>query len=168
MNQSVKCQKQKWPIKAGMSTKCRYATQSFCPVLDSWWGTDLTLQWVWSGTDELLYLPLQSGLRDYTHAHKHTHLHYGWYLIEWDKYCRDAFNFHPKKPVKAVPSTAGPNKYPSPGLQNENVSCFHWSDSNKPKQNNQSVASSEQIKSSFVLSPSLHSTGGCVHTGTQK
>lgn len=57
--------------------KRRYSTQSFCPVLDSWRGTDLTLQWVWSCTDELLYLPLQSRLRDCTHTqiHKHRHIH---------------------------------------------------------------------------------------------
>lgn len=71
-------------IKAGRSTNCRYTTQSVCPVLDSWWGTDLSLQWVRSGTDELLYLPLQGGLRDYTHTQtngrvnireQHTHAH---------------------------------------------------------------------------------------------
>lgn len=51
-----------------MSTESRKATQSFCPVLDSWRGADLTLQRVWSGADELLDLPLQSGLRHYTHT----------------------------------------------------------------------------------------------------
>lgn len=34
--------------------KCRYSTQSFCPVLDSGRGANLTLQWVWPCRDELL------------------------------------------------------------------------------------------------------------------
>lgn len=36
-------------------------------------GADLPLQGVWSGTDQLFYLPLQGGLRDCTQTHTDTH-----------------------------------------------------------------------------------------------
>lgn len=46
--------------------KCRYTTECFCSVFDMWRSTALTQQWVWSRTDELLYFPLESGLRNCT------------------------------------------------------------------------------------------------------
>lgn len=47
-------------------TLCRYTTKCFCSVFDIWRSTALTQQRVWSRTDELLYFPLESGLRNCT------------------------------------------------------------------------------------------------------
>ena len=49
--------------------KRREATQGLAPVSNCGRGADLPLQGVWSGTDELLYLPLQGGLGHCTQTH---------------------------------------------------------------------------------------------------
>lgn len=46
-------------------------TQCVWFVLDIWRSAGLPLQWVWSGTDELLYFPLESGLWNCTYTLKH-------------------------------------------------------------------------------------------------
>lgn len=52
--------------------KLRGSTQSLSPVSDCGRGTDLSLQRVRSGTDQLLYLPLQGGLGDCTQTYTGT------------------------------------------------------------------------------------------------
>lgn len=53
--------------------KRRRSTQSLSPVPDCGRGADLPLQRVRSGTDQLLYLPLQGGLGDFTQTHTQAH-----------------------------------------------------------------------------------------------
>lgn len=80
----------------------------------------------------------------------------------------DSLNFHNKTQLKQ--SAAQLNKAKASTLVNgiKKVPCLHCSGFNKPKQNNQSVAGSEHIKGSFVLSLGQKKHWRiCVCAGTQ-